>query len=410
MRNSSIEKKQPTTSKLTTLATSAKKERCIFCNRNGHDIVDCRTFTNKTAKEKNNFIKGKSLCYGCLKEGHPLSKCRNRKKYTVDDYVNWHPVPVHGIYEELYPNRSSSSSKESKEEVPLNKKFTLNTTVLRTKEGKPYGNVYTMVLPVYIYTKENPEIVVLIYALLDTQSDTTFISEVLKPNILKPEELHLTTMRLTKRITCNRYKGMRVRGLNPSTYVTLPVMYGRKEIPGDYTQIGTTETASQFNQLRNIQDKLHQLQNCTFGLHIGCNCATALSHINTITSAMPYAQESVVCWCILRNAVPSDIYTGRTLKTLVQHDSSIQKPHILKKNHFVQLAYILESDFIETKRDDKVMSQEDMVFMRMVEQSIHQNEAGYYEMKHPFRNAAVMNMPNNRIVVEKRLECMKQRM
>ena len=66
--------------------------------------------------------------------------------------------------------------------------------------------------------------------------------------------------------------------------------------------------------------------------------------------------------------------------------------------------------FIESKSDDKVMSQEDMVFMRMVEQSIHQNEAGYYEMKLPFRNAAAMNMPNNRIMVEKRLECLKQRM
>ena len=203
---------------------------------------------------------------------------------------------------------------------------------------------------------------------------------------------------------------MRVRGLNSSTYVTLPVMYGRKEIPGDYTQIGTTETAKQYNHLRDIQGKLHQLQNCTFGLLIGCNCATALAPINTITSAMPYAHESVLGWCIVGNAVPSDKYTGRTLKTLVQHDSSIQKPHILKKNHFAQLAKIPESDFIESKSDDKVMSQEDMVFMRMVEQSIHQNEAGYYEMKLPFRNAAAMNMPNNRIVVEKRLECLKQRM
>ena len=81
--------------------------------------------------------------------------------------MNWHPVPVHGIYEELYPNRC-------KEEVPSNKKSTLNTTILRTKEEKPYGKVYTMVLPVYLYTKDKEN---LIYALLDTQSDTTFISE-----------------------------------------------------------------------------------------------------------------------------------------------------------------------------------------------------------------------------------------
>ena len=85
----SIEEKQPTTSKLTTLATSAKKERCIFCNRNGHDIVDCRTFRNKTAKDKNNFIKCKSLCYGCLIEEHPSSKCRNRKNalYQCMEYT-----------------------------------------------------------------------------------------------------------------------------------------------------------------------------------------------------------------------------------------------------------------------------------------------------------------------------------
>ena len=89
--------------------------------------------------------------------------------------------------------------------------------------------------------------------------------------MLKPEELQLTTMCSTKKIPCNRYNGIRVRGLNSSTYVTLPVMYGRKEIPGDYTHIGTTETARQYNHLRNIQDKLHQLQNCTFGLLIGCD-------------------------------------------------------------------------------------------------------------------------------------------
>ena len=34
----------------------------------------------------------------------------------------------------------------------------------------------------------------------------------------------------------------------------------------------------------------------------------------------------------------------------------------------------------------------------------------YYEMRLPFRNAAAMNMPINKIVVEKRLECLKQRM
>ena len=147
-----------------------------------------------------------------------------------------------------------------------------------------------------------------------------------------------------------------------------------------------------------------------FGILIGCNCATALAPINTITSAMPYAQESVLGWCIVGNAVPSDTHTGRTLKTIVQHYSSIQKPHILKKNHFAQLAKILESDFIKSKSDDMVMSQEDMVFMIMVEQSIQQNESGYYEMKLPFRDAAAINMPNYRIVVEKRLEYMKQRM
>ena len=34
----SIERKQPPTCKLTKLATSSKKEKCILCNRNGHGV------------------------------------------------------------------------------------------------------------------------------------------------------------------------------------------------------------------------------------------------------------------------------------------------------------------------------------------------------------------------------------
>ena len=79
-----------------------------------------------------------------------------------------------------------------------------------------------------------------------------------------------------------------------------------------------------------------------------------------------------------------------------------------KKNDFFKIAKLLESDFIETKRDNNVMSQNDILFMKTIEQSICQNEEGFYQMKLPFIKEP--SLPNNKFAVMKRLTYLKHRL
>lgn len=46
---------------------------------------------------------------------------------------------------------------------------------------------------------------------------------------------------------------------------------------------------------------------------------------------------------------------------------------------------VLESDFKDTKRDDKTVSQENLVFLGKLKEGIQQNEQGHYEMPLPFK-------------------------
>lgn len=59
---------------------------------------------------------------------------------------------------------------------------------------------------------------------------------------------------------------------------------------------------------------------------------------------------------------------------------------------------VLESDFKDTKRDDKTVSQEDLVFLGKLKEGIRQNEQGHYEMPLPFKQRP--HLPDNRKLAE----------
>ena len=74
-----------------------------------------------------------------------------------------------------------------------------------------------------------------------------------------------------------------------------------------------------------------------------------------------------------------------------------------------EILQALESDFPERKIEEQtVMSQEDMRFLQIMENNIHQDENGYYEMPLPFKTDRPC-LPNNKQMAEKRLWCLKKR-
>ena len=59
----------------TSALISADKNTCIFCERKGHRLYNCRKFESSSAEKRTATIKYHELCFKCLEAGHYASAC-----------------------------------------------------------------------------------------------------------------------------------------------------------------------------------------------------------------------------------------------------------------------------------------------------------------------------------------------
>ena len=104
-----------------------------------------------------------------------------------------------------------------------------------------------MVVPVFVSHVEHPDKENLVYALLDTQSDTTFILESTSKSLGlngTKVKLRLSTMHAENRmVDSSKVQGLTVRGYNSSTRVSLPSAFTRNIMPANRDHISTPEMA-----------------------------------------------------------------------------------------------------------------------------------------------------------------------
>ncbi|KAL6457443.1 hypothetical protein MHYP_G00344060 [Metynnis hypsauchen] len=146
---------------------------------------------------------------------------------------------------------------------------------------------------------------VLVYALLDTQSDTTFVlREVADALEADKEQVKLKLSTMTSRTTVvssQRMKDLQVRGFYSSKKIFLPPAYTRDFIPVNRAHIPTGETAKAWPHLEHLQEDVAPLQDCEVGLLIGYNCSQALLPREVVSGKEnePYAQRTDLGWSIV---------------------------------------------------------------------------------------------------------------
>ena len=139
--------------------------RCLFCDGN-HNLAAWTNFGEKESKEKVEFVNAQKLCCGCLRKGHFSRYCRMR--HTCMKCKGKHPAVLHD--ENKLKGAQVKEIKEVKEFIRPDKDET--ATALSINQG----HVSTAnVVPVWVLTSKKPGMEKLVYALLDTQSDITFI-------------------------------------------------------------------------------------------------------------------------------------------------------------------------------------------------------------------------------------------
>ncbi|KAJ8342685.1 hypothetical protein SKAU_G00326130 [Synaphobranchus kaupii] len=168
---------------------SKVKPPCSVCKDETHGIGRCPTFALKTMEDKKAFIHENRLCFGCLRKGHVSKECKRR--YTCSICNRRHPTCLH-----------EERGQETTEEMKGNSTSADNSDAEEVHEVTSHASTQhvpatSSIVPVLVSSRQEPEREILTYALLDTQSDSTFILEDLLDDLnveAQPVKLKLSTM------------------------------------------------------------------------------------------------------------------------------------------------------------------------------------------------------------------------
>lgn len=384
----------------------SKKRPCFKCQKD-HHINDCPEFLQESLEDRLKYAASNRLCYACLNPNHWSRKCKFRKRCKICD--RRHPTSLHD------DNRQAVKSNGTVPVVVSNLGFT-------------GGNKSSMILPVYISHDDNKDKEVLIYALLDTQSDATFIAEdtCTQLGVDGPEtHLLLSTLSADNQVMpCKKVTGLRIRGFDSSTVVPIHSAYTKKSIPANRKHIPSSDTAMKWPHLHRIANQLMPITDCQIGLLIGYDCPRALMPREVIPAPgdEAYAQRTDLGWGIVGvldyNQIDDDEVTTHRIVTqevVAPVDRkvvtfAVKRAKIKEIINPAELMNLIDADFSGASDvGDTKCSMEDRKFMTVLQNGIHRTDDGHFEMPLPFKEDEP-SLPNNRCVAVKRLGGLKKRL
>jgi len=363
------------------------KKYCPFCKEE-HHLFDCVKFAEQSIENRNALVRENRRCFSCLRIGHFAKQCR--AKHTCQKCKGRHPTVLH-------------DDKQSPKPVPSDSGHGVNSERAASLNADLRCSSTTNVIPVWVSTASNPEKEILVYALLDTQSDSTFIDETVCEKLSAPcQQVNLKLSTLLGRdvtVACQRASSLRVRGYTSARYVDLPPAYTRDFIPLDREHIPTCETARRWNHLHDIAREMPTLLDCDIGILIGYNCPIALAPRQTIIGeeGQPYAVRSELGWSIVGglDVADSSNFSGYCHRVSLKEVPPLT-PH--------DLLSVLESDFKDTAAGDVNISQDDLQFLQILDHSIMMNAKGHLEMPLPFKSRPSIMLDNRKLATKRLLQ------
>ncbi|XP_064632518.1 uncharacterized protein LOC135490878 [Lineus longissimus] len=403
-----------------------KQRKCLLCKGN-HSLDFCHSFLSKTLDDKKKFAWEKKLCFGCLKPGHRSKNCRHRLK--CKECSKMHPTALHGDKRQPNPASDTGLSRERKDD-DMPKKADCKCTSTDTEYS-------AMIVPVWIAHKDEPLREQLVYAMLDSQSDTTFILEKTRRELgLEGTETKLLLSTMTaadQLVPTTKVRGLVVRGMESHLHINLPPVFSRDIMPASRCHIPTPETALKWPHLQDLAGKLHPLQNCDVRLLIGYNCSQALLPREVVSSPdgeKPFAQRTDLGWSIIgpgqinedlsdnmgtsHRVVTCEVPQSLKLKTGRARDQVAISLPMSTKEVFTpsSVTRMMELDFseIRTSQDGDIdfLSQDDRQFMNILREGVVMGKDGHYEMPLPFKGMEPI-LPDNKPMALKRLNHLKSR-
>ena len=214
------------------------KLTCMWCKDDKHPLSKCPDFMRNSLEDRRTYIKENKLCYGCTKANHSAKECRHRHTCEVRK-----PTCLH---DDNFRRREEKKGTESLGNTdPTAVYETTTATALTVTEGGQ-SCITSMIIPVWVSSVKNQSDDQLVYALLDTRSDSCFIDREVSNQLHAdsyPVKLKLTTLLGENTITdSDRVSGLRVRGYSSCLHINLPPSYTKECILVNQDHIPSSET------------------------------------------------------------------------------------------------------------------------------------------------------------------------
>ena len=211
---------------------------------------------------------------------HYVKGCRASPKCGVENCGKRHYTILHGVFDKAEPEMraggespvavSSSGGSDEENEVKNN---SISTT----------SSLCSLYVPVFLSSKSNPTKEVKVTAMLDVQSDTSFVLEDTADLLPAPSQrvfLNLTTLTSSNlSVECNKYEDLQVRAIDSNEYITLPEAYSRQRICEKVGQIPSRSMVNDLPRLRELAPQFEEQPITTVALLVGANVADALKPI-----------------------------------------------------------------------------------------------------------------------------------
>jgi len=380
---------------------------CPLCS-GSRDLDDCSEYLNKSAEDCHQFLLSKRLCFACYgksSKNHNARSCRKRRK--CKQCGKPHPTGLHCF--RFVPQLPKVESKPDAVSSDHDETLPKVCTYVTDTDG---DCVAMNVVMVKLCHESNMQHGIVTYAALDSMSSTCFLSNSVYQALgIEGEstEITINTMNDEQRQATSVMKGLCVRAVYGSEYVSIPKAYVQDTIPLDITDISTHGVLRCWPHLNRLKAKIPGVNpNVPIGLLIGVNCTKALEPVEIIiipgTGTSPFAVRTLLGWSV-SGPLRSNVIDRVTRQSVACNRVSVQECYDSGLKDLLLQMY--EHDFTESKNTSSCMSQDDNKFLSIVEAGI-KFEDGHYELPLPFRGDDV-NLPNNRAQAIQRINAVKKR-
>lgn len=383
----------------TSLKEADRVSICYLCDQ-PHDLEECREFNHKTLQERRDFLMKRGLCFACLAGYHLARDCKNKRNCRKCNGP--HPTTMHN---DNYRRNNRSQANDRSDDVRV-------TSTLHTKMLDPNLRLSSMIVPVKLQHDTAPGKCITVYALLDEQSNSTFISRdtLNKLNVEgTPVQIRLGTMTGEDIISTQLIHGMSVSAFSPELpqiSIKLPGAYVR-DIPTDKSMIPSQESARMWPHLKRIANMIYDLKDeVEIGLLIGLDCPRALKPQEVIpgNDGDPWAVRTSIGWGIIGivsspnqlNNYPADQPRSLVFRTQVREISPMT------------VYGMFDRDFSDYNSSDEHRSVEDGIFLNKVSNGIKRTNDGHFIM--PLPQKGNVTLKNNKELAIKRLSALQKRL